>query len=80
MTRGDTLHLEVLGGISSKFEDFSGQVFEDGRDVDGSYAWLIQRKGTRRDTEHTLSTNAHLILGVVLQETLDTAARELDGY
>jgi hypothetical protein len=45
---------------SCELEDFSGQVFEDGGNVDGS-----------------LGSNAHLILGVVLQETLDTTAREL---
>lgn len=29
--------------------------------------------------KHTLSTDAHLVLGIVLQETLDTTAGELDG-
>ena len=46
---------------SCKLKDFSGQVFEDGGNVDCS-----------------LGTNAHLILGVVLQETLDTTAGELE--
>jgi hypothetical protein len=45
---------------SCELEDFGGQVFEDGGNVDGS-----------------LGPNAHLILGVVLQETLDTTAGEL---
>jgi hypothetical protein len=45
---------------SCELEDFSGQVFEDGGNVDSSFG-----------------SNAHLILGVVLQETLDTTAREL---
>lgn len=44
VTRGDTLDLQVLGGVSGKFEDLSGQVFKDGRDVDSSYVWLIQIK------------------------------------
>jgi len=56
----DTLDFEILCGISCKLEDFSGQVFENGGNVDCS-----------------LGTNAHLILGVVLQETLDTTAGEL---
>ncbi len=45
---------------SCELEDFSGQVFEDGGNVDGS-----------------LCSNAHLVLGVVLQETLNTTTREL---
>ncbi len=74
---GDALDFEVLGGVlgtklasrrlgrgwvthSCELENFSGQVFEDGGNVDGS-----------------LGSNAHLILGVVLQETLDTTAGEL---
>lgn len=48
---------------SCELKDFSGQVFEDGGNVDGS-----------------LGSNAHLILGVVLQETLDTTARELKKW
>jgi hypothetical protein len=46
---------------SRKLEDFSGEIFENGGNVDCS-----------------LGTNAHLILGVVLQETLDTTAGELE--
>lgn len=37
MTRRDTLDFEVLGGVSGKFENFGGQVFEDGSEVDGGY-------------------------------------------
>jgi len=37
VTRGDTLDLEVLGGVSGKLEDFGSQVFEDGSDIHGSY-------------------------------------------
>jgi len=47
---------------SCELENFGGQVFEDGGNVDGS-----------------LGSNAHLILGVVLQETLDTTAGELEN-
>jgi len=60
VARGDTLDFEILCGISCKLEDFSGEIFENGGNVDCS-----------------LGTNAHLILGVVLQETLDTTAGEL---
>lgn len=35
MTRGDTLDFEILGGVSGEFENFGGQVFEDGGDIDG---------------------------------------------
>jgi hypothetical protein len=48
---------------SSELKDFSGQIFEDGGNVDGS-----------------LGSNAHLVLGVVLQETLDTTAWELEKW
>jgi hypothetical protein len=47
---------------SCELENFSGQVLEDGGNIDGS-----------------LGSNAHLILGVVLQETLDTTAGELEN-
>jgi hypothetical protein len=46
---------------SCELENFSGEVFEDGSDIDGG-----------------LGSYAHLVLGVVLQETLDTAAGELE--
>lgn len=36
MTGRDTLNLKVLGSVAGEFEDFGGQVFEDGSDVDGS--------------------------------------------
>jgi len=61
VTRGDTLDFEILGGVSCELEDFSGQVFEDGGNINCS-----------------LGSNTHLILGVVLQETLDTTAGELE--
>ena len=48
---------------SSELKDFSGQIFEDGGNVDGS-----------------LGSNAHLVLGVVLQETLDTTAWEREKW
>ena len=46
---------------SCELENFSGEVFEDGGNIDGG-----------------LGSNAHLVLGVILQETLDTTARELE--
>lgn len=36
MAGGDTLHLKVLGGVSSELEDLSSQVLEDSGRVDGS--------------------------------------------
>lgn len=35
MAWGDTLHLQVLGRVTRQFEDFGGQVFENGSQVDG---------------------------------------------
>lgn len=32
----DTLDLQILTGIASQLEDLSGEVFQDGRSVDGS--------------------------------------------
>jgi hypothetical protein len=43
-----------------QLEDFGGQIFQDGSDVDGGFG-----------------SYARLVLGVLLEETLDTAAREL---
>ena len=34
VTRGDSLHLEVLASVASELQDLSGQVFEDGSRVD----------------------------------------------
>lgn len=45
---------------SCEFENFGGEIFQDGCHVDGGFG-----------------SDAHLVLGVVLQETLDTTAREL---
>lgn len=60
MTRGDTLDLEILGGVAGKLEDFGGEVLQNSGNVDSG-----------------LGTNAHLVLGLRLQETLDTTAWEL---
>lgn len=35
VTRGDTLDLQVLGGVASKFQDLSSQVLQDSGNVDG---------------------------------------------
>lgn len=35
VTGRDALDLEILGGVTGKFEDFRGQVFKDGSDIDG---------------------------------------------
>merc|ERR1712018_300456 len=32
---GDTLHLEILGGVAGQLENLSGEVLEDGGAVDG---------------------------------------------
>jgi hypothetical protein len=46
---------------SCELEDFSGKIFENGGNIDGS-----------------LGSNSHLVLSIVLQETLDTTAGELE--
>lgn len=50
VARGDTLDLEILGGVASEFEDFRGQIFEDGGDIDGrcKQAQLVPRRMTVR--------------------------------
>lgn len=45
----NTLDFEVLGSIASQFEDFGGQIFEDGGQVDagfGADARLLARDGS----------------------------------
>ena len=37
MTGRDTLDFEILGGVACEFENFSGEVFENGSDVDGGW-------------------------------------------
>ena len=34
MARSDTLDFQILGSIACEFEDFGGEIFEDGGDVD----------------------------------------------
>lgn len=38
MTWRDALDFEILGGVACKLEDFSGQILEDGGEVDGSFS------------------------------------------
>lgn len=35
MARGDTLHPKILGGITSKFENFGSEVFKNSGEIDG---------------------------------------------
>ena len=78
----DTLDFQVLGGVSSKLEDFGGQVFKDGSDVDGSYDHTRQSRmviaSGYRVPGLTFGTNSHFVLGIVLEETLDTTAGKLE--
>lgn len=60
MARRDTLDLEILGSVACEFQDFGGEVLEDGSNVDGSFG-----------------ADAHLVLGLRLEETLDTSAWKL---
>ena len=50
MARCNTLDLEIFGGVSCEFENFSGQIFEDGGEVDarfGADARLLARNGSK---------------------------------
>lgn len=38
MAGRDTLDFEILSGVSSKFEDFGGEVLENGGEIDGGFA------------------------------------------
>jgi hypothetical protein len=38
MTWRDALDFEILGGVARQLEDFGGQVFENGRQVNGRLA------------------------------------------
>ena len=99
MARRDALYLEVLCRVAGQFEDFGGQVFEDGGYVDGGWRrrkrlgsgrereWEDENSGARRmcfffdrleRTWRTFGANAHLVLSVVLEETLDTTTWELE--
>ncbi len=41
VTGGDTLYFEIFRGVPGKLENFRGEVFEDGGDVDGSWKQVI---------------------------------------
>ena len=45
MARRDALNFQVLGGIAGEFENFGGEVFEDGCYVDGSCGVLVEILG-----------------------------------
>lgn len=68
VTRGDTLDLEVLGGVSGKLEDFGSQVFEDSSDIHGSYGQLtsISRGGRSVDSRSNIPLAPTRILFWVL--------------
>ena len=80
MSRGDTLDFQIFGCVTGKFEDFSSEVFKDGSDVDSSCArdFRISMSNVRvASRSHTFGAHSHLVLGVILEKTLDTAAGEL---
>ena len=41
MARRDALDLKIFSGVASQLENFGGEIFEDGGDVDGSYREYI---------------------------------------
>lgn len=76
MARSDTLYFQILGCVACKFKYFCCKVFEYRCNIDGSWRMLTEKLGgvLRRCT---FGTNAHLVLGSVLQETLDTTTGKL---
>lgn len=82
VARRDTLDLKILGGVTGQFENFSSEVLKDSSHVDSSYRKKSVSDGFGESVEaaqHTLSTDTHLVLSVVLQETLDTTTGELES-
>lgn len=80
MSRGDALDFQIFGCVTGKFEDFSSEIFKDGSDVDSSCArdFRISMSNVRvASRSHTFGAHSHLVLGVVLEKALDTAAGEL---
>ena len=80
VSRCDALDLQIFRGVTGKFENFSSKVFEDGSDVDSGCAranLISVRDGQKRRQRRTFSTDSHLVLSVVLEETLDTTAGKL---
>lgn len=56
MAGGDTLDFKIFGGVTSKFEDFGCEVFEDSGDIDGSCIqgenislWVLDRFGSSKE-------------------------------
>jgi len=60
VTRRDPLYLEILRSVTREFQDFGGEVFENGSHIDSS-----------------LCSDAHFVLCVVFEETLDATAGKL---
>ena len=44
VTRGDTLDLEVLGGVTGQLQNFGSQVLENGGNVDSSWDMLASKE------------------------------------
>ena len=56
MTRGDSLHLEILGSISSQLQNLSSEVFQNGGSVHGS-SGSDTSIGSRAALEHPMDTS-----------------------
>lgn len=82
MARRDTFDLEILGGIlGSTSANTEPSCPRQGRE-NMTHACQLKDFGSqvfqhRRDIDRSLGTNAHLVLGVLLQETLNATAGEL---
>lgn len=96
VTGRDALDFQVFGRVAGELEDFGGEVFKNGGDIDGgckrerSVAWHwteltfrrldygVEALRTTYGNRLTLGTNTHLVLSVVLEESLDTTAGKLN--
>lgn len=79
MARGNTLDLEILGRILI----IRSAGAQQGRRLGMTHSCEFQNLGGKVfedgcDIDGCLGSNAHLVLGVVLQKSLDTTAGELE--
>lgn len=81
-----TLHFKIFSSVASELEDFGGEVFQDcGYINSGCVVWRLVGNGDERWEGRswiagwmgTFRSDAHLVLGVVFEETFDTTTREL---
>ena len=60
MSGGDSLHLEILGGVSGELQNLGGQVLKDGSSVDGSSGTHSAVRGNSALQESVQTTDGEL--------------------